>query len=85
MAGKTLMYSTAYCPYCVRARMLLDGKNIRYEDIRVDEQPELRVKMQELTGRTSVPQIWLAGKHIGGFNELRILAGNDGLDEFSNA
>lgn len=84
MSEKTLMYSTAYCPYCVRARMLLDSKNISYRDIRVDAQPELRAKMQALSGRTSVPQIWLAGKHVGGYTELQLLATKGELDTFPN-
>ena len=80
-----LMYGTAYCPYCVGARQLLDSRKIPYEDIRVDHQPELRDKMHMLSGRTSVPQIWLAGKHIGGFAELRALAEKGGLDNFGEA
>ena len=76
-----LMYSTAYCPYCVRARMLLESKNIPYEDIRVDAQPELRMEMREKSGRASVPQIWLSGKHVGGFAELWAIESRGELDE----
>jgi glutaredoxin 3 len=80
-----LMYSTAYCPYCIGARQLLEIKKIPYEDIRVDQQPEQRAKMRVLSRRTSVPQIWLAGKHIGGFTELKALAEKGGLDNLGNA
>jgi glutaredoxin 3 len=80
-----VMYSTAYCPYCISARQLLESKKIPYKDIRVDQKPELRDKMRVLSGRTSVPQIWLAGKHIGGFTELKALAEKGGLDDFGNA
>jgi glutaredoxin 3 len=71
MMVTVVMYSTAACPYCVRAEQLLHSKNImEIEKIRVDLQPELRVAMMEKTGRRTVPQIYINGQHIGGYDDL---------------
>lgn len=68
------MYSTAVCPYCIRAEQLLQRKGITaIEKIRVDLQPELRIRMVELTGRRTVPQIFINEQHIGGFDDLAAL------------
>ena len=79
--AKVLMYSTAVCPYCIRAEQLLMRKGVReIEKIRVDLQPELRVAMMEITGRRTVPQIYIDSRHIGGFDDLRALDLAGGLD-----
>lgn len=75
------MYTTASCPYCVRARMLLDKKGVAYTDIRIDEKPELRPEMERLSGRTSVPQIFIDDFHVGGFDDLAELNVDGSLDE----
>lgn len=75
------MYSTRFCPYCVRARMLLDGKNIRYTDIGVDSRPDLRREMMAKSGRHTVPQIWIGERHVGGYDDLVRLEQRDQLDE----
>ncbi len=68
------MYCTAVCPYCVRAEQLLRHKGVQeIEKIRVDLQPELRVAMMEKTGRRTVPQIYIGGEHVGGYDELAAL------------
>ena len=68
------MYSTAVCPYCIRAEQLLRGKGVtEIEKIRVDLQPELRVEMMEKTGRRTVPQIYINDEHVGGFDDLAAL------------
>lgn len=64
------MYSTAWCPYCVRARRLLDQRGVSYKDIQVERQPELRQQMQTLSGRHTVPQIWIGDTHVGGYTDL---------------
>lgn len=65
------MYSTRFCPYCVRARMLLEKKGVEFTDIRVDKEPELRKEMvQRANGGTSVPQIFIDDEHVGGCDEL---------------
>ena len=78
---EVVMYSSGYCPYCIRARMLLDAKQVPYQDISVDREPALRTKMQALSGRTSVPQIWVGELHVGGFTDLLALESNGELDE----
>ena len=74
------MYSTQFCPYCMRARQLLDGKGVAYTDIAVDGQPELRREMMERSGRRTVPQIWIGGQHVGGFDDLWALDRDGRLD-----
>ena len=64
------MYSTRFCPYCVRARMLLEGKGVEFTDIGVDARPELRREMMDKSGRRTVPQIWIGERHVGGYDEL---------------
>jgi len=72
--AKVLMYSTAVCPYCIRAEQLLQRKGVsEIEKIRVDLQPELRIAMVEKTGRRTVPQIFINGQHIGGYDDLAAL------------
>ncbi|MDO8315841.1 MAG: glutaredoxin 3 [Rugosibacter sp.] len=78
---KVLMYSTAVCPYCVRAEQLLLRKGVKdIEKVRVDLKPELREEMMQKTGRRSVPQIYIGTTHVGGFDELFSLDQQGGLD-----
>lgn len=79
--AKIVMYSTAVCPYCIRAEQLLQRRGvIAIEKIRVDLQPELRIAMVELTGRRTVPQIFINDQHIGGFDDLAALDQAGGLN-----
>jgi glutaredoxin 3 len=72
--AKVLMYSTAICPYCIRAEQLLHSKGVtEIEKVRVDLQPELRVAMMERTGRRTVPQIYINDEHVGGYDDLAAL------------
>ena len=74
------MYTTAVCPYCVRAKQLLLAKGVaQIEEIRVDLNPEERVKMMEITGRRSVPQIFIGDTHVGGCDDLMALDSQGGL------
>ena len=69
-----VMYTTAFCPYCVNAERLLTAKGVtEINKIRVDLQPEQRLEMMQKTGRRTVPQIYIDDQHIGGFDELRAL------------
>ena len=78
---KVLMYCTAVCPYCDRAERLLKRKGVgEIEKVRVDLQPGLRVAMMEDTGRRTVPQIYINGIHIGGYDDLASLDQAGGLD-----
>jgi glutaredoxin 3 len=75
------MYSTRFCPYCMRARGLLDSKQVTYTDIGVDGMPELRHEMIERSGRYTVPQIWIGEQHVGGYDDLALLERQGRLDE----
>ncbi|WJW75546.1 glutaredoxin 3 [Thiohalobacter sp. IOR34] len=75
-----VMYSTAFCPYCIRARMLLERKGVEYRDIRIDETPALRAEMEARSGRTSVPQIFIGDTHVGGCDDLYALEAEERLD-----
>ena len=75
------MYTTRWCGYCVRAKALLDGKRIPYEEINLDDDPGFRQKLFELTGGWTVPQIVIDGEPIGGYTELWRLDRSGALDE----
>jgi glutaredoxin 3 len=80
--AEVVIYSSGYCPYCIRAKMLLETKQVDYQELIVDGEPALRAKMQQLSGRTSVPQIWIGERHVGGFTDLWALESNGELDEW---
>lgn len=67
------VYSTTWCPYCDRAKKLLDQRGIAYKSINLDDEPSFRSQLVELTGRSTVPQIFIGTAPIGGFTELRAL------------
>jgi glutaredoxin 3 len=72
--AKVEMYSTMWCPYCARARALLQKKGVPFTDIDIEEQPARRGEMiKRAHGRTSVPQIFIDGEHIGGSDEMAAL------------
>ncbi|MEJ2513908.1 MAG: glutaredoxin 3 [Gammaproteobacteria bacterium] len=76
MTGATTrveMYLTPYCPYCMAAVSLLHDKGVTWEEIRVDREPEKRREMEIRSRRRTVPQIFIGGRHIGGFDDLRAL------------
>ena len=75
------IYTTRWCGYCVRAKALLDGKGIAYEEISLDEDAAFRSTLNELTGGWTVPQILLDGAPIGGYTELWRLDKSGALDE----
>ena len=80
------MYTTAVCPYCVRAKQILKAKGVeQIEEIRIDTNPEQRALMMELTGRRTVPQIFIGQTHVGGCDELIALDGQGGLIPLLNA
>jgi glutaredoxin 3 len=74
------MYTTAVCPYCVRAKQILKARGVQQiEEIRVDTVPELRAHMMEITGRRTVPQIFIGDTHVGGCDDLMALDARGGL------
>ena len=80
------MYTTAVCPYCVQAKRILQSKGVAHiEEIRVDSQPQERVKMMEITGRRTVPQIFIGETHVGGCDDLMVLDSQGGLLPLLNA
>ena len=75
-----VLYTTRFCPYCIRAKQLLDSKQVAYEDRSVDGDGQLRAEMSMRAGRTSVPQIWIGDTHVGGCDELYALERKGKLD-----
>lgn len=75
-----LIYTTQFCPFCIRAKMLLNEKKVRFQEIKVDNNPAMRREMAEKAGQTSVPQIWINGVHVGGCDQLYLLEKKGELD-----
>jgi len=74
------MYTTAVCPYCIRAKQILKSKGVeQIEEIRVDMHPEEKSRMMEITGRRTVPQIFIGDTHVGGCDDLVALDSRGGL------
>jgi len=74
------MYTTAVCPYCVQAKRLLKSKGVeQIEEIRIDINPQERATMMEMTGRRTVPQIFVGSTHVGGCDDLVALDSQGGL------
>ena len=68
------MYTTAVCPYCIQAKKILKSKGVEHiDEVRVDANPGERTKMMELTGRRTVPQIFIGATHVGGCDDLMAL------------
>ncbi len=80
------MFTTAVCPYCIQAKRILLSKGVAsIEEIRVDSQPQERVRMMEITGRRTVPQIFIGSTHVGGCDDLMALDSKGGLLPLLNA
>ena len=74
------MYATAVCPYCIRAKQILQSKGVeQIDEVRVDLHPDERVRMMEITGRRTVPQIFIGDTHVGGCDDLMALDSRGGL------
>jgi glutaredoxin 3 len=74
------MYTTEWCGYCVRAKALLDGKGLEYEELLLEEGPDFRQRLFDLTGGWTVPQILIDDEPIGGYTELWRLDRSGELD-----
>ncbi|HXJ08725.1 MAG TPA: glutaredoxin 3 [Burkholderiales bacterium] len=86
MMAHVLMYLTAACPFCQSAERLLEKKGVTdVEKVRVDLQPALRAEMMKRSGRRTVPQIWIGGRHIGGCDDLYALEHGGQLDALLKA
>ncbi|MES1246522.1 MAG: glutaredoxin 3 [Actinomycetota bacterium] len=79
--GRVQIYTTRWCGYCVRAKALLDSRQIAYEEINLDEDEHFRQTVFDLSGKWTVPQILIDGKPIGGYTELWQLDRDGRLDE----
>ena len=79
-APRVVMYASSWCSHCSRARALLDSKGVAFEEIDVDAVPDARDEMVARSGRTTVPQIFIGERHIGGSDELCELEAAGGLD-----
>lgn len=83
--AEVVMYSTAVCPYCSRAEMLLKQRGVtEIRKIRIDQDPAQRDEMMQRTGRRTVPQIFIGDKHVGGFDDLAALDRAGGLTPLLN-
>lgn len=83
--ARVVVYSKAHCPYCDRAKQLLTQKQVRFDEIAIDQDAEQAAKMVELTGRKTVPQIIINGEPVGGFDDLWALEQKGALDPLLNA
>lgn len=80
MINEVIIYTTAWCPFCIRAKMLLDHKAVDYAEIRIDQDMEKRQEMMELSGRRTVPQIFIGDTHVGGCDDMFALEHQGELD-----
>ena len=81
---KVVVYSGRFCGYCTAAERLFQSKNIKYELIKVDEDKEMFDHMMKITGRRTIPQIFIDEFHVGGFDDLSALNQSGKLDELLN-
>ena len=79
---KVVIYTTDYCPFCTRAKLLLRSKNVAFEEIDVTFDENLREEVKRFSGRRTVPQIFIDVKSNGGFDDLRRLDADGDLDRF---
>lgn len=78
---KILMYSTPFCPYCIRAKSLFNRKGVEFEEIDVGGNMSLWQEMEEKTGRNTVPQIYIGDYHVGGYDDMAALEHTGKLNE----
>ncbi len=80
MSSKVTVYTKSSCPYCVRAKRLLDRKGVAYEEISVEGKDDLRAWLVEATGQMTVPQIFVGERSLGGFSDIDALDREGKLD-----
>ncbi len=78
---KVVVYSTNVCPYCVRAKNLLQRKGIEFEELKIDRNRDLMAEMMERSQRRTVPQIFIDDFHVGGYDDMAALDSEGKLDE----
>ena len=82
---QVVIYSSDWCPYCIRAKHLLASKGVAFEEIKVDGKPDVRAEMTRKARQTSVPQIWIGDHHVGGCDDLYALERAGKLDALLKA
>jgi glutaredoxin 3 len=80
VGNPVVMYATSWCGYCRRARQLLTARGVPFTEIDVDQVPGSRAEMEQRSGRTSVPQIFIGTTHVGGYDDLRALDARGGIE-----
>lgn len=80
MAPEIVIYSSQFCPFCFRAKAILQQKGVAFTELNVDGNSQLRQEMTEKSGRRTVPQIWIGERHVGGCDELMALQSTGELD-----
>lgn len=80
MTASVKLYSSSWCPFCVRAKQLLASKQVSFDEILVDGEPEIRQQMISESGQFTVPQIWIGAQHVGGCDDLFALERAGKLD-----
>ena len=83
--AQVVIYTTRYCPYCTRAKTFLRAKNVQFEEIDVTDDSPKRAEMERLSQRWTVPQIFIDGQPIGGYDDMRQLEVNGQLDPLLTA
>ncbi|NTS77230.1 glutaredoxin 3 [Catenovulum sp. SM1970] len=83
--AKVTIYSKDWCPFCKRAKQLLASKGTRFKNIDIEAKPELRAEMVSLSGRQTVPQIFINNRHIGGCDDLFALESQGELEPLLNS
>ncbi len=78
--ARVVIYTTSYCPYCTGAKALLRSKQVAFEEIDVTDDPARRAEMERLSRRRTVPQIFIDGEPIGGYDDARLLEARGELD-----
>ncbi len=81
MSAEVIMYSTRFCPYCMRARSLLKKKGVEYTEISVGRDRELWDEMEQRSGRNTVPQIFINDESVGGYDDIAALDRQGELDQ----
>jgi glutaredoxin 3 len=82
--NKVQIYTSSYCPYCIRAKQLLDNKGVEYDEVNLDKNPEKRLETMQMLNWRTVPIILIGDELIGGYDQLVSLERSKKLDELLN-
>ncbi len=80
MSAQVVIYTTGYCPYCTRAKSLLERKSVQFQEVDVSDRPDLRTWIAQRTGQRTVPQVFVNGEPLGGFTDIDALERRGLLD-----